>query len=84
MKTVLRRRNPFAKIVCTLGIMNEKLNRIVEMAVNMQIAEGDRRVYWLPLRDQDPADGYGTDYHPSEKTQVKLASTVIDFIEKNL
>ena len=78
----LRKKNPFAKIVCTLGAMGEGLNDIVEMAVSMQVAEGDRRVYWLPLRDQDPADGYGTDYHPSPVTQEHLADTVTEFLEK--
>ena len=78
----LRRKNPFAKIICALGIMTEALNETVEMAVSMQIAEGDRRVYWLPLKEQDPANGYGTDYHPSEKTQMLLAETVTDFVEK--
>ena len=80
----LRENNPFAKIVCTLGIMGEALNSIVEMVVSMQIAEGDRRIFWLPLKDQDPENGYGVDYHPSEKTQALLADTVADFVEKVL
>ena len=62
--------------------MGEQLNSIVEMAVSMQIAEGDRRVWWLPLKDQDPANGYGTDYHPSPITQELLADTVTDFVLK--
>ena len=80
----LRETNPFAKLICTLGVMGEALNGIVEMAVSMQIAEGDRRIYWLPLKDQDPENGYGTDYHPSEKTQELLAGAVADFVEKVL
>ena len=80
----LRKKNPFAKIVCALGIMTEALNSVVEMAVSMQIAEGDRRVYWLPLKDQDSENGYGTDFHPSEKTQKQLADTVTEFVEKVL
>ncbi len=78
----LRKKNPFAKIICTLGVMGEYLNKIVEMAVSMQVAEGDRRIYWLPLKDQDPANGYGTDYHPSPKTQELLVDAVTDFVEK--
>lgn len=80
----LREKNPFAKIICILGIMGEDLNNTVEMAVNMQIAEGDRRIWWLPLSDQDPACGYGTDYHPSVRTQQLLCNTVSDFVEKVL
>ena len=80
----LRKKNPFAKIVCALGIMTEALNDTVQMAVSMQIAEGDRRVYWLPLKNQDPEDGYGTDYHPSHVTQRKLADTVAEFVDKVL
>ena len=80
----LRDRNPFAKIICTLGIMGEELNNTVQMAVSMQVAEGDRRVWWLPLEDQLAEDGYGTDYHPSVLTQEKLAARVTDFVEKVL
>ena len=80
----IRENNPFAKIVCTLGIMGEALNGIVDMVVSMQIAEGDRRIFWLPLKDQDPENGYGVDYHPSGKTQALLADTVADFVEKVL
>ena len=80
----LRTKNPFAKIICTLGIMGVGLNKTVEMAVNMQIAEGDRRIWWLPLTEQRIADGYGTDYHPSVRSQQLLCDTVTEFVERVL
>ena len=77
----IRELNPFAKIVCTLGVLGTALNSEVETAVQELRAAGDSRVYWLPLADQDPADSYGTDYHPSRITQQKLADTVSAYLE---
>ncbi len=76
----VREKNPLSKIVCTLGILGDGLNEEVNMAVSELCAEGDQRVFWLPLTPQDPADGYGTDYHPSALTQKKLAETVADYV----
>ena len=80
----IRERNPFARILCVLGIMGEALNPVVEMAVRDLKAEGDARIWWLPIKDQNPENGYGTDFHPSEKTQKELAETIGDYVEKIL
>ncbi|MCR5685642.1 MAG: hypothetical protein K6G81_09535 [Lachnospiraceae bacterium] len=80
----IREKNPFARILCVLGIMGEPLNETARMAVNDLKAEGDARLWWLPLTDQDPANGYGTDYHPNERTQRELAVTIGDYVEKIL
>ena len=80
----IRAKNPLSKIVCALGILGTELNEEVSMAVNEICAEGDARVFWLPLEAQDPADGYGTDYHPSVVTQKKLAEKIADFILDNM
>ncbi|MCA9674230.1 MAG: endo-1,4-beta-glucanase, partial [Myxococcales bacterium] len=37
---------------------------------------GDDRVDFLDLAEQDPVDGYGCDYHPSEVTQGKMATAL--------
>ena len=80
----IREKNPFARILCVLGIMGEALNPVVEMAVKDLQAEGDARIWWLPLKDQDPKNGYGTDFHPSEQTQKELAQAIGDHVEKIL
>lgn len=73
----VRERNPFSKILCILGVMGTALNSEVETAVRELNAAGDSRIYLLTLEEQDAAhDGYGTDYHPSRVTQVKLADKV--------
>lgn len=80
----VRELNPSAKIVCMLGIMTEELNGEVGSVVRELNAEGDADVYWLALMDQDPADGYGTDYHPTGITQMKLADRVTDYVRQLL
>ena len=76
----VREKNPLSKIVCALGVLGDGLNDEAEMAVSELRAEGDQRIFWLPLKPQDPADGYGTDYHPSQITQKKLAETISDYV----
>ena len=76
----VREKNPLSKIVCSLGILGDGLNEEVNMAVSELRAEGDQRIFWLPVKPQNSADGYGTDYHPSQITQKKLAETVADFV----
>lgn len=76
----VRKMNPFAKIVCMLGIMGVALNHEVEMVVKDLSAGGDQRIFFLALENQSIEDGYGTDYHPSPVTQEKMASKVADFI----
>jgi lysophospholipase L1-like esterase len=80
----IRAKNPLSKIVCALGIMGTELNEEVNMAVSEICADGDSRVYILPLEPQDPADGYGTDYHPSPVTQKKLSEKISEYILEEL
>ncbi len=76
----IREKNPLSKIVCALGVMGDALNEEVNMAVSEICAEGDSRIFMLPLEPQDPEDGYGTDYHPSHITQKKVADAVANYI----
>jgi len=76
----VREKNPLSKIVCALGVLGTALNEEVNMAVSELCAEGDQRIFFCGLKDQDPADGYGTDYHPSAVTQKKLAETIAEFV----
>ena len=79
LKTV-RARNPRGRILCALGAMGGGLNEEMTGAVEDYRREsGDREIRTLVLEEQNPAlDGIGADYHPSEKTQRKLAERVTE------
>ena len=83
LKTV-RKHNPDARILCTLGVMGTGLNPMMQAAAEEYCKEtGDRQIRVLLLEEQDAArDGYGSDFHPNEITQRLLAGTVTDAIQK--
>lgn len=81
----LRRRHTAAKIVCILGIMGTSLNNEVAIAVQELQMAGDSRIFWHALADQTPdIDGFGTDYHPSVSTQLKLAENMYEYVTQLL
>ena len=80
LKTV-RRLNPKAHILCTLGTMGQTLCLATEEAVQAYFAEtGDDDIRFLPLAEQQPADGFGIDWHPSAVTHEKTAAVLSDDI----
>ena len=83
LKTV-RKDNPGARILCTLGVMGTGLNPMMQLAAEEYCREtGDRQIRVLLLEEQNAArDGYGSDYHPNEITQRLLAQTVTDALKK--
>lgn len=71
---VVRKNNPEAKILCSLGVMDNTLCGYVEKAAEAFSAETkDDRIYTMRFSTQDGSLGYGADWHPSEATQ-KIAS----------
>ena len=71
---VIRACNPAAKILCTLGIMGDRLYPFVEKAAAAYAAEtGDVNIVCMPFAPQLPEDGYAADYHPTETTHRKAA-----------
>lgn len=71
LKTI-RANNPDARILCTLGIMTDRLFKYVQLAVENYTAEtGDTNISTMKFDVQDPADGYTADWHPSVKTHEK-------------
>ena len=70
-------------ILCVLGIMGTELNDYMVRAVNEYRAEtGDVRIHSMTLQDQDAErDGYGSNFHPSERTQQRLAVKIQAFIQ---
>ena len=73
LKTV-RRNNPGAKILCTLGIMGDRLYPMVAAAVQAYAAEtGDADVSAMKFDVQLESDGYVADWHPTAVTHEKAA-----------
>lgn len=83
LKTV-RKKNPKARILCTLGTMGTGLNPMMQLAAEAYCKEtGDTQVHVLLLEEQNAArDGYGSDFHPNEITQRLLAGVVTDALRK--
>ncbi len=71
---LVREKNPDAKIVCTLGIMGDRLFESVQLAADTYKTEtGDNNVYTMKFDVQVAADGYSADWHPSVTTHDKAA-----------
>ena len=81
---IVRKDNPKARILCTLGVMGTVLNPMMQLAAEEYCKEtGDKQIRVLLLEEQDAArDGYGSDYHPNEITQRLLAGAVTDALQK--
>ncbi len=77
----VRENNPDSEILCTLGTMGQELWAEVEKTVETYTAEtGDTKVKAMEFDNQDPNDGYGADYHPTEVTHAKAAHQLADYI----
>ncbi len=78
---VVRRNNPDALILCTLGIMGDRLYPMVVQAVtDYSAATGDTNIHCMKFDVQRAADGYVADWHPTavthEKAALKLAAEI--------
>lgn len=81
LKTV-REKNPDAKIVCTLGVMTDRLFKYVQLAVDNYTAEtGDSNISTLKFDVQQAADGYSADWHPSITTHDKTAAKLAEYLK---
>ena len=80
LKTV-RRNNPDAHLLCMLGTMGQTLCTAVSEAVRAYTAEtGDSDIRFLAAAEQQEADGFGIDWHPSAATHEKAAAVLSDYI----
>ena len=86
---------PSALIVCCVGSMltdtyppgKQTLTRArayVHAAVEQKKKAGDARVTYLEFPTQDPAVGYGCDYHPSAKTHQIMAERLAGHLKTEL
>ena len=74
---VVRRNNPGAKILCTLGIMGDRLYPWVEKAAAVYTDKtGDSNIACMPFVPQLLEDGYTADYHPTAVTHGKAAAKI--------
>ena len=82
----IREKNPTAKIYCTLGIMDARLNKVMAAAAEAYTAEtGDSNIATFEFPLQDSAnDGIVADYHPSDTTHTKSAQLLADFIKQDM
>lgn len=79
---MVRKNNPDAYIICTLGTMGctAEYPLIEEAVANFKANSGDERVMCYLSATQTAADGYGSDWHPTAVTQQKSAYVLADKI----
>lgn len=78
----VRANNPHAKILCTLGIMGDRLFPFVERAVDAYSKEtGDTNITTMKFEVQLPEDGFGADWHPSTTTHLKASNKLTSHIQ---
>ena len=74
----IRSRNPNSAIVCTFGMMEtETLNYISNAAKRLN----DRNIFTFQFDKQDGLLGFGSNWHPSEDTQLYAAEKLAEFIK---
>ncbi len=80
---LVRKCNPGAFVVCTLGIMGASLFPYIEEAVAAYKASTrDFRITTMRFEEQSPEDGYAVDYHPSEVTHAKAAARLTRYLQE--
>ena len=78
----VREKNPEAVIICTMGTMGgEDVYPLIQQAIAEYTQQtGDSRVSSYQSATQKPANGLGSDWHPSEVTQQLSAYVLADKI----
>lgn len=80
---LIRRNNANALLLCTLGIMGDRLYPFVERAVSNYILEtGDTNIASMRFDVQIEEDGYSSDSHPSKVTHHKAAKKLVARIKE--
>ncbi|AIQ38796.1 SGNH/GDSL hydrolase family protein [Paenibacillus sp. FSL R5-0912] len=80
---LVRRNNTHAPLLCTLGIMGDRLYPLVEQAVSSYIQEtGDSNITSMRFAVQLEEDGYAADWHPSKLTHYKAAKQLVAQIKE--
>lgn len=81
----IRKNNPDSKILCTLGVMGDRLFPTVEKAVKAYTEQtGDTNIYTMKFDPQLQSDGYAADWHPTETTHTKASEKLVEKIKEIL
>lgn len=84
LKTV-RAYNPDAYIICTLGIMGDRLYPAIEKAAAQYTSfTGDDNISTFHFTPQILSDGYAAAFHPTERTYTKEAAALTTEIKRVL
>lgn len=78
----VRKNNPTAHIICSVGIMGTRIYPAVEMAVYSYTKEtGDENISAFKFEQQDGEnDGLAADWHPTEATHEKASDKLVEYI----
>ena len=77
---VVREKNPQAYILCTVGIMGERIFPAVEEGIKIYLkSHADSKISSMMFHEQDGAnDGFAANWHPTEKTHQKAATVLTE------
>ncbi|MDE7284264.1 MAG: GDSL family lipase [Lachnospiraceae bacterium] len=79
----IRRLNPDAVILCTYGIMNQRLFPYIEQAIAAyKNKTNDEKIYSMKFDLHQESDGYVVDFHPSPRTHHKSAWALVQKIKE--
>ncbi|MGN1339755.1 MAG: GDSL-type esterase/lipase family protein [Oscillospiraceae bacterium] len=80
LKTV-REKNPDAHIICSLGVMGDRLMVGVKKAYEKYTEEtGDSNISTFHFKPQDGSTGYAADWHPTAATHDIAAADLSEYI----
>ncbi len=78
----IRRCNPNAAIVCTLGTMDNRLFKNIKTAVAAYSAQsGDKNVFAFEIGVRKNDEPLAADWHPSLASQTRAATEIAEFIK---
>lgn len=78
---LVRKNNPDAHIVCSLGIMGADLYGSIESAAEAYTNEtGDNNISCLKFGSIRSDEGHAADWHPTEATQTRCADELIQHL----
>lgn len=77
---VVREKHPQAYILCTVGIMGERIFPAVEEGIKIYLkSHADSKISSMMFHEQDGAnDGFAANWHPTEKTHKKAAAVLTE------
>lgn len=77
---VVREKNPQAYILCTVGIMGERIFPAVEEGIKIYFkSHADSKISSMMFHEQNGAnDGFAANWHPTEKTHKKAAAVLTE------